>query len=245
MAFHCQRWPAWASTMVAGAQRPGDQHHGHHRHAQGGLVGDHLGRRPHRPEQRVLGPRRPSGQHDPVDADRGHGQQEQDPHRGIGQLQLEGVAGDGHLAADGHDGEDEEGGDDGQVGRQLEDGPVGLVGDQVLLEEELDPVGQGLGDPEGAGPVGPDPALHVRDDLALEPDHQHDRHHQGAEDHQHLDQHDEEDRPAHTVGVERVAGGASSGTAGASGLTASPSAVRPPGAHVDEVGDGPLVRTGR
>ena len=87
----------------------------------------------------------------------------------------------------------QEGRDDGEVRRQLEDEPVGLVGHQVLLEEQLDPVGQGLGDAERPGPVGADPALHVRDDLALEPDHEHDRHHQGAEDDQHLDEDDEDD----------------------------------------------------
>ena len=68
-----------------------------------------------------------------------------------------------------------------QVRRQLEDEPVALFGDQVLLEEQLDPVGQGLEEAEGARPVGADAALHVGDDLALEPDHQDHRHHQRGE----------------------------------------------------------------
>ena len=106
MTFHCQRCAGLGVDDGPGAQRAGDQHHRDHGHAQGGLVGDHLGRGPHRAEQRVLRARRPAGQHDPVDADGGHGQQEQDAHGRVGQLQLEGVAGDGHLAADGHDGED-------------------------------------------------------------------------------------------------------------------------------------------
>ena len=183
-----------------GRQRPGDEDDRDHDHAQGGLVGDHLGRGPHRPEQRVLRPRRPAGQHHAVDRDRRHGQHEQDADRGVGHLQLEGVAGDGDDPAHGHHGEDQEGRQQRQVGRQLEHERVGPLGEQVLLEEELDPVGQGLEQPPGPGPVGPDPALHVRDDLALEPDHEHDRHQQDAEGHQHLDDDDQPARPSRPRG---------------------------------------------
>ncbi len=99
----------------------------------------------------------------------------------------------------------QEGGQDRQVGRQLEDGPIGALGKEVLLEEELDPVRQGLQQPPRTGPVGPDARLHVRDHLALEPDHQHDRHQQGPEGHEHLDDDDEELHPVDAVRVEGVA----------------------------------------
>ena len=42
-----------------------------------------------------------------------------------------------------------------QVRRQLEDEAVGPLGEEVLLEEQLDAVGQRLQQPEGPGPVGP------------------------------------------------------------------------------------------
>jgi len=78
------------------------------------------------------------------------------------------MAGDGQVPPDRHHREDEQRREEGQVRRQLEDEPVGAVGDEVLLEEELHPVGQRLEQPVRAGAVGPDPALHVADDLALE-----------------------------------------------------------------------------
>ena len=62
----------------------------------------------------------------------------------------------GHVAADGHDGECEEGGHDRQVRRQLEHEAVGALGEQVLLEEQLDAVGEGLQQaPKGPARLGP------------------------------------------------------------------------------------------
>ena len=57
----------------------------------------------HRAEERVLGARRPSGQHYPVDRDRRHGEQKQYPDRGVCHLQLECVTRDRHQPADRHD----------------------------------------------------------------------------------------------------------------------------------------------
>ena len=65
-----------------------------------------------------------------------------------------------------------DGRDDRQVGRQLEDEGVGPVGQQVFLEDQLGAVGQCLQQAPRTGPVGADAALHVRDHLALEPDHE-------------------------------------------------------------------------
>ena len=136
-----------------GRERAGHQHDHHRGHAERGLVGDHLGRGPHRAEQRVLRARGPAGQHDAVDGDARHGQHEQDPHGRVGHLQLEGVAADGDDAADRDDGEDQHGRDDREVRRQLEDEGVGPVGQQVLLEDELGPVGQRLQQAPRPGPV--------------------------------------------------------------------------------------------
>ena len=77
---------------VVGRQRAGQQHDGDHRQPEGGLVGDHLGRRPHRAEQRVLRARRPAGEHHAVDGDRRAGEDQQHADRRVGQLQVGVVA---------------------------------------------------------------------------------------------------------------------------------------------------------
>ena len=53
----------------------------------------------------------------------------------------------------GDHGEHQEGGDQRQVGGQLENEPVGALGDQILFEEQLDAVGQGLEDAERTRPA--------------------------------------------------------------------------------------------
>ena len=178
-----------------GGERAAHQHDHHRRHAERRLVGDDLGRGAHRSEQRVLRSRGPSGQHHAVHRDARHGEDEEDPHGRVGHLQLEGVAADGDHAADRDHGEDEHGGDHRQVRGELEDEGVRPVGQQVLLEHELGAVGQRLEQPPRAGPVRSDPALHVRDHLALEPDHERRRHQQRHEGHEALDDHDEPDLP--------------------------------------------------
>ena len=78
----------------------------------------------------------------------------------------------GEHPADRDDGEHEEGGDERQERRQDEHALVGAVGEQVLLEEELDAVGERLEDAERARPVGAEAVAHVGVELALEPDHE-------------------------------------------------------------------------
>ena len=91
-----------------------------------------------------------------------------------------------------------------RYGASLKTNRSALSGIRSSLKKSLMPSARVWAIPNGPGPVRPDPALHVRDHLALEPDHQHDRHHQGAEDHQHLDEDDEQHDPAHALGVEGV-----------------------------------------
>ena len=52
---------------------PDEQQHGGDAQTERGLVADHLRRRPHRAEQRVLRAARPAGEHDAVDGDRATG----------------------------------------------------------------------------------------------------------------------------------------------------------------------------
>ncbi len=177
-----QRKPGLAVHDQVGRQRSGDQQHRGDRQAQRGLVGDHLRRGADRAEQRVLRSRGPAGEHHAVDRDRRHGENQQDADLRVGHLHegLLAEQGDhsvvvaGEVAGDGHHREHHEGGYQRQVGRQAVHERIGADRRQVLLEEQLDAVGQGLQDPERAGPVGADAVLHVGDELALEPDHQHD-----------------------------------------------------------------------
>ena len=197
---------------VVGRQRAGQQHHGHHGEAEGRFVGHHLRRRPHRAEQRVLRAGRPAGQHHAVDGDRGAGEDEQDADGRVGQLQVGVVTEDldgalllvGELAADRDHREHEEGGHQRQERREDEDPLVGAVGQQVLLEEELDAVGQRLEDAERPGPVGADPVRHVGVHLALEPDHEHHRHEQQREGDHDLEEDDQHLFEADVAREERI-----------------------------------------
>ena len=169
-------------------------HDGRHRQTQCGLVAHHLRRRPHRAQQRVLRPRRPPGQHHTVNGDRAHSQEQQDPDGRVGHLQVGGAtpqldfAAVAEVPSERNDGEGQEGGDERQVRRQLEHEPVRPVRHQVLLEEELDPVGEGLQDAEGPGDRGPEPLVHTSQQLPLEPDHQRHGHQQEHEGHDNLGQ---------------------------------------------------------
>ena len=154
------RMPSWADDDAVGGQGAADDEHGGDREAEGRLVAHHLGRGPHRPEQRVLRPRRPAGQHHAVDGDGAHGQHEQDADRRVGHLEQRVVPEDadhavvavGEVAAHRDDGEDHEHRHHGEVGRQEEHEAVGALGEDVLLEDQLDAVGQRLQDAPRARP---------------------------------------------------------------------------------------------
>ena len=102
--------------------------------------------------------------------------------------------------------EDDERRDHREDGCQPEHPLVGLVRDEVLLQEDLQAVGEGLEDAEGAGAVGTDAVLEVRDDLALEPDHQHGRQQGDAQRDGGLDDDDQHDLEVDRAGEHRVQG---------------------------------------
>ena len=83
-----------------------------------------------------------------------------------------------------------------------EGGVVGVDRRHRLLEHELHAVGDAGEQAERAPAVGAEPALHVGDDLALEPD---DEHHEHAEDEEHDEDLGDDD---HQVGEEGGAHGA-------------------------------------
>ena len=188
----------------AGAERAGDQHDRGHGQAQHRLVGHQLGAGPNRTEQRILGSRRPARQHHAVDRDARHHQQEEDPPGRVGQLQAGGVPGDGDGAADGHDGEHQQGREQHQVGRGPVDELVGAPGRERLLEEQLGAVGEGLEPAVGAGPVGAVAHAELGHRLALVHDHEEHGDHHDGEDRHHLDEEDDPDGQVEAVVEDRI-----------------------------------------
>jgi hypothetical protein len=116
---------------------------------------------------------------------------------------------------------------------------VGAGRPHVLLEEQLDAVGQGLEDPEGPDPVGADPGLHEGDHPPLQPDGEQHRQHQSGEHPDDLDDQDEQvpDSPGHAAAsstaltlTRRAGAGPSSARSARSGWLAGTKAQ--PGATV-------------
>ena len=99
--------------------------------------------------------------------------------------------------APGHHHEDEERRDDCEERGEDVHPQLHLARGHRLLEEELETVGHGLEDPVGTRPIGADPALHFRQDLALRPDVDDGRHQEQHEGEHHAADHDPELRPAH------------------------------------------------
>ena len=93
----------------------------------------------------------------------------------------------------------QEGGDDGKGRRDDEDHPVRPVRDDVLLEEELDAVRDGLKEPEGAHALRSDPVLHVADHLPLHPYDEGNAEQHESEDDQNLDRGCDQKRGIHAA----------------------------------------------
>ena len=179
---------AWSATIVARRERARLDQHAEDAEPERGFVREQLRGRAHRAEQRVLRSRRPAREHHAVHADARHREDEQHAHRQLGDLQIRVVPEDRDRAADRDHAEHQERGQDRQVGREPEHGAVGGVGDRLLLEEQLDAVGERLQHAVGPGVVGADAVLHVGDDLAHAPDVEHHRDEQQHERGHDLDQ---------------------------------------------------------
>ena len=119
------------------------------------------------------------------------------------------------VAAERDDGPHEEGGHEGEVGRQLEHEAVGPLGIRSSLKNSLVPSARVWSRSPGPGLVRPDPVLHAGDDLALEPHHEHGADEADHEDDEHL--HDDEDDVAEGDAADQQIGSA------ANRFTGSPS----------------------
>ena len=167
------------------------------------LVADHLRGGAERAEDGVRPARRPAGQHDAVDADRAHREHEQHRHRQVRDLQRGPVVEDRHHRAprDDREGDERYRGRDDR--RDEEHHLVHRGGDDVLLERQLERVGDRLQQAPGPGPVGTGPVLHPADHPALEPDHEDRGQQQEREDDADLEQHHPPDELVE-VGQRRV-----------------------------------------
>src|ERR1043166_571452 len=162
-------------------QRPRAEDHRDRGEPHGELVRDHLGRRSQGTEQRVLVVRRPAAERDGVDADARHGEEQQQPDVDVG-------AHEPRRGTHRDHGERHDGRGHREDGRDVEDDLVRLRRDELLLEEELDDVGDGLQEPERPDAVGAGARLDVPADLALGVDQVGHHPEQRIEDDEHLDQ---------------------------------------------------------
>ena len=109
------RMASWTARRCRGSTSvPADEHDGDDREPERRFVAHHLGRRPHRAEQRVLRARRPAGQHHAVDRDRAHRQHQQDADRRVGQLHERAVAEDDNVPSD----------------PSVQEPPIGMIGER-------------------------------------------------------------------------------------------------------------------
>ncbi len=142
--------------------RAGDDDRHQHAHGHRHFVADHLGRLAHAAEQRPLAAGAVAGQDDAEHFGGHDGQHEED-----GDVQRP-----GHPAVGERQGQEgEEGAAEGDVGPQAEEHLVGVGGDEVFLDEQLDAVGDGLQPAELAADAGgAEAVLDAAGDLAFQPD---------------------------------------------------------------------------
>ena len=176
-------------------QRSREQQHADRGEAHRQLVRDHLRSGAEAPEQRILVVRGPARERDRVDAQARHGEEQEQPDVDVG---------DEKVGPDRDHRERDQRRHDGQHRREVEDDHVRSGRDELLLEEQLRDVGDGLQQPQRSHAVGPRARLHVACDLALGVDHVGDDAQNALQDHENLDQ-----RPEHEleVGVRPQRGG--------------------------------------
>ena len=169
---------ALAARDVLHVERAVHHDHAHDRGADGDLRRDHEGGRPLPAEERVVVGRGPARHHEAVDAQRDHAQHVEDAHVERHRLELDLAPQDlqGVAERDRREGgqAEEHRHERGELEHQL----VRARGGEVLLGQHLDRVGQRVEQPQDANAeaehgygraVGPDPVLHDRGLLALDP----------------------------------------------------------------------------
>ena len=156
MANHTVRC---ASMIADRLSEPTPQQHGDDDEAHRDLVGHHLRRRAQRTQEGITRVGGPAGHDDAIDTERGDREQVQDADIDIGERE---------PGADRDHRPRNEAEDEGQHRRSEEHDLVGAGRQDGFLEEQLDGVGEGLQEAEGADHVGAHPQVHGRHNLALE-----------------------------------------------------------------------------
>ena len=164
------------------AQRVGHHHHRQHSQGQGDFVANRLGCSPQAAQQRIFVVARVAAhqQADRLNAAEGH--PEENSHPNIADQQ---------VLAEGHDQPGQDHWHDHQHRSQGEQQAIGPCRDDVLFDQQLQAIGQGLQDAQGTGVFRADALLHSSGNLALQPHrhqhadhggHQHQQHRQGQPD---------------------------------------------------------------
>ena len=171
------------------AQRAGHEHDADEREAERQLVGDHLGGRAQRAEQRVLAVRGPAAEDDPVDRERADRHEHEQPRVDVG---------DDQPAPERDERVDRRRRHHREQRRRHEEPAVGRGRHDVLLRDQLDGVGDPLEHAEGPGPVRAVADLEAAEHLALGPG-------RDADDDRQREQHDQdlEERPEQRQRVHR------------------------------------------
>ena len=182
---------------LAQVEAAGLEHDAHQREAHEHFVADHLRRRAHAADQRVLAVRRPAGEHHAVGAHRRHREEDQQADREVG---------DADAGRDRDDQEPEQPGHHDHRRSEHEEEAVRERRHPVLLPDQLDGVGDRLQQSERSDAVRSVALLDQREQPPLDP-------HQEAGEREHADQHAEHveeraDRLAHGFLTSPVAGSA-------------------------------------
>ena len=135
------------------------QQYGDDDEAHGDLVRHHLRCRTQRAEEGIARIGRPAGHQDAIDPQRRDGEQVKDADVDVGQHQ---------AIAEGDHGPGDQRHNKGHAGRGDENNAVGTGWYDRFLDEQLQPVGDRLQQPEWADDVGPATKVHGTDDLALD-----------------------------------------------------------------------------
>ena len=152
----------WALTISVRFKEPTQQQHGDDDEADGDFVGDHLGRRPERPHERILRVRGPATHDDAVDAERRD--REQVEHADVEVRDDPAAIGQTEEAPLRHryDRPRGEGKSCEATGARINTTLSAPAGMTRFLEDELQKVGERLQQAERADDVGALPHLHGR-----------------------------------------------------------------------------------
>ena len=157
------------------AQResPGQQQHTDYGKSQSQLVADHLGGTAQAAQERILAVGRPTGQDNPVHAQRGDSQHEEQPDVDVGNVEAGASAQQlKFFRPEWNHGHRQQRQCEREKRREQVYETAGDVGqDDVFFEQELEPISEGLQQSVRAHAVGAPAGLNVRNQLAFKPDH--------------------------------------------------------------------------